>query len=115
MELKTGGKRFAELKIQVDKLSPLLFVIAMMSLNHKLRKCTGRYELIKSQEKINHLMCMGNIKLFVKKKKKKKIGNPNRGSKSIQSGYRNGIWHIKMLHANNEKWETTHDGRNKIT
>ena len=49
-------KNFAEVKIhrgifQEDGLSPFLFVIAMMPLNHILRKSTG--ELHKSQEKIN--------------------------------------------------------------
>ena len=34
-----------------DALSPLLFVIAMMPLNHIFRKCKGKYELHKWQEK----------------------------------------------------------------
>ena len=45
VELTTGG-RLAEAKIQRgiflgDALSPLLFIIAMMPLNHILRKCTA--------------------------------------------------------------------------
>ena len=64
----------AEVKIQRgifqgDTLLPFLFVIAMMPLNHKLRKCSGRYKLSKSQEKINHLKYMDDIKLFAKMKK----------------------------------------------
>ena len=56
VELTTGGKSFAEVKIQIaifqgDALSPLLFVIAMIPLNHILRKCTGGYRLTKSQNK----------------------------------------------------------------
>ena len=48
-----GGKRWAEVKIQRDifqgdALSSLLFVIAMVPLNHILRKCTARYKLSKS-------------------------------------------------------------------
>ena len=48
MELTAGEKFLDEVKIpggifQVDALSPLLFVIAMMPLN-KLRKCTGGYK-----------------------------------------------------------------------
>ena len=64
----------AETKIQRgifrgDALSPLLFIIAMMPLNHILRKCTAGYKLNRSQEKINHLMYMDDIKIFAKNKK----------------------------------------------
>ena len=50
LELTAGGKCLTEMKIlsgifQGDALSPLLFVIVMMLLNHILRKCTGRYKL----------------------------------------------------------------------
>ena len=38
----------------------------MMPLNHILRKCTAGYKLRRSQEKINHLMNMDDIKLFAK-------------------------------------------------
>ena len=72
--LAAGGRSFAEVKIQRgilqgDTQSPLLFVIMMMPLNHILRKYTGGYELHKSQEKINHLIYMDNIKLFAKNEK----------------------------------------------
>ena len=33
----------------------------------------------------------------------------------IQSRYRNGIWHRKMRHDNNEKWQMTHNGRSRTT
>ena len=36
----------------------------MMPLNHILRKCTTDYKLNKSQENINDLMYMGDIKFF---------------------------------------------------
>ena len=69
-----SGRSLAETKIQRgifrgDSLSPLLFIIAMMPLNHILRKCTAGYKLSRLQEKINHLMFMDNIKLFAKNKK----------------------------------------------
>ena len=56
VELTAGGKSLAEVKIQRgiyqgDALLPLLFVTAMMPLNHILRKCTAGYKLSKSQEK----------------------------------------------------------------
>ena len=74
MELTAGGRSLAETKIQRgifqrDALSPLLFVIAMMTLNHILRKCTAGFKLSRSQEKVNHLIYMDYIKLFAKNKK----------------------------------------------
>ena len=60
VELTAGGRSLAETKIQRgifrDEKSPLLFIIAMMPLNHILRKCTAGYKFSGSQEKINHLM-----------------------------------------------------------
>ena len=75
VELIAGRKSLAETKIerglfQGDELSPLLFVIAMMPLNHMLRKCTGGYKLSKSQERFNHLMYVDDIKLCAKNKKR---------------------------------------------
>ena len=74
IEFTTGRKSLAETKIQRgifqwDALSPLLFINAMMPLNHILRKCTAGYKLSGSQEKINHLMYMDDIKLFAKNEK----------------------------------------------
>ena len=56
VELAAGGRSLAETKIQRgifqgDALSSLLFIIAMMPLNHILRKCTSGYKLSRSQEK----------------------------------------------------------------
>ena len=84
VKLTAGGKGLAEVKIQRgifqgDALLPLLFVIAMVWLNHLLRKCTGGYKLSKLQEKINH---MDDIKLCKKTKKK---WNPNSSCENIQS------------------------------
>ena len=42
-------------------------IIPMLSLNHILRKYTGGYKLSKSQEKVNHLTYMDDMKLFAKK------------------------------------------------
>ena len=57
-------------KFEGDALSPLLFVIATMPFNHILRKYTAGYKLSKSQEKINYLMYMDDIKLFARNEKK---------------------------------------------
>ena len=72
--MTAGGRGSAEIKIQRgifqgDALLPLLFIIAMMPLNHILRKCAAGYKLSRSQEKINHLIYMDNIKLFAENKK----------------------------------------------
>ena len=111
VELWAGRKNLAEVKIQRgifqgDALSLLQLVIAMMPLNHILRKCTAGFKLCKSPEKISHLMYIDNMKLFAKKKKTKRIVNLNTDSENIQSRYRNGVWHRNMHPASNEKWET---------
>ena len=54
---------------QGDALSPWLFIIAMVIHNHILRKYTAGYKLSRSQEKINHLMYMHDIKSFAKNEK----------------------------------------------
>ena len=56
VELIAGGRSLAEANIQRgvfqgDALSPLLYIIVMMPLNHILRKFTSGYKLSKSQEK----------------------------------------------------------------
>ena len=120
-ELTVGGKSTAEVKIQEeilqgDALSLLSFVIAMMPFNHILiviRKCTDGCKLHKLQEKINHLMYIDDINLFVKNEKELEILIQ---VVSIYSdGYRDGIWHREMCHANNEKQKMANDGRNKTT
>ena len=74
VDLTAGGRSIAETKIQrgifqVDALSPLLFIIDMMPLNRIHRRCAAAYTLSRSQEKINHLMYMDDIKLFTKNEK----------------------------------------------
>ena len=78
VESTAGGRSLAETKIQRgifqgDALSPLLFIIAMMSLNHILRKCTVGYKLSRLQQMINHLMYMDVIELFAKNEKELEI------------------------------------------
>ena len=76
--LDSGGQSLADVKIQSgifqgDALSPLSFGITMMLLNHIFRKSIARYKLRKSQEKINRLKYMDNIKHFAKNKKNWKL------------------------------------------
>ena len=50
---------------QGDTLFPLLFVIGLMPLSHTLRKVNAGYQLGKGQhKKINHLLFMGDLKLY---------------------------------------------------
>ena len=72
VEVTAVGKILAEVKIQRgifhgNGLSPLLFIIAMMSLNH-----IGGYNHHKSQKNINHLMYIDTINLSVKNEKEVK-------------------------------------------
>ena len=74
VELTAGERSLAEAKIQRgifqgDALSPLLIVSAMLPLNHILRTCTAGYKLSRSQEKINHLIYIDDIKLFAENEK----------------------------------------------
>ena len=74
VDLTAGRRSIAETKIQRgifqgDAQSPLLFIIAMMPLNPILRKCAAGYKLCRSQEKINHLIYMDDIKLYTKNEK----------------------------------------------
>ena len=72
---------------QEDALSQSLFVVAMVPLHHILRECMIENKFTKSQEKINHLRYMDDIKLFAKKKKKWKITwDSDTNNKNIQSG-----------------------------
>ena len=63
VELTAAGKSLTETKIQRgifqgDALSRLLFITAMMLLNHILRKGTAGYKLTKSQEKKYMANCL---------------------------------------------------------
>ena len=60
----------------------------------------------------NLLMYMNNIKHCQKWKKK---WNPKTDCGNIQSWWKDGIWHRKKCHANNEQRKTTNDGRNRTT
>ena len=58
---------------QGDSLSTLLFVIAIMPLNHIVRKCIAGYKLSQLQEKINHLKYKDDIKLFAQNERELKL------------------------------------------
>ena len=51
---------------QGDSVSPILFVLMMIPLTLVLRHTKTSYELKKGGQKINHLLFMDDLKLFVK-------------------------------------------------
>ena len=116
VELAAGGRSLAETKIQRgifqgDALSPLLFIKAMMPLNHILRKCTAGYKLSRWQEKINHLMYTDDIKLLAKKEKELEALRHTVRIYSQDIGIKFGIEKCAM----HEKWQTTYDWQNGTT
>ena len=54
---------------QGDSLSTQLFALGMVSLNYILRKGKGRYKFTKSQQKLNHLLYMDDIKIYAMNEK----------------------------------------------
>ena len=117
MELTAGGRSLAETKIQRgifqgDALSPLLFISSVMPLNHILWKCIAGYKLSRSQEKINHLMYMDDIKLFAKNEKDLEalIDAVRIYNQDIGMGF--SIEKYAMIVMKSGKW---HDWRNGIT
>ena len=114
VELTAGGRILAEAKIQRgifqgDALSPLLFIISMMQLNQILRKCTARYKLRRSQEKIDHLMYLNDTKLFANNEKEMETLIHAVKIYSQDIGMEFGI---KRCHASYEMWQTTSNWRN---
>ena len=49
---------------QVDSLSPLVFVVALILLSLILRKVKGAYEFSEIKEKINHLLFTDDLGLY---------------------------------------------------
>ena len=63
VELTAGERSVAEIKIQRgiyqgDALSPLLLIIAMIPLNHILRKCTAGYKYLDLARELKKLWSM---------------------------------------------------------
>ena len=77
----------------------------MMPHNQILRKCAGDYKFAKSQEKIDHLKYIDEVKLFAKNEKELET---NTNNKNIQPGCRNRICHRK----NDEKRKKTNKRKN---
>ena len=101
---KTNPSRWENTKYRKYSLSAFLFIIAMMPFNCILRKFTAGNKYSKSQEKINDLMYIDDIKIFAKKILKR-TGEPDTNNKNIYPGYSYEIWHRKMSHTDNKNGE----------
>ena len=72
--LCSGNSELGEVEIKRgifhgNSLSPLVFVLALIPLSLVLRKVNATYEFSESKEKINHLLFMGNLKLYSRSEK----------------------------------------------
>ena len=72
--ITSGNSEFSEVEIkqgifQGDSLYPLVFVLALIPLSLILRKVKAAYEFSESKEKINHLLFMGDLKLYSRSEK----------------------------------------------
>ena len=54
---------------QGDSLCPLVFVLVLISLSLILRKTKAEYEFSGSKEKINHLLFLNDLKLYMRNEK----------------------------------------------
>ena len=66
-----NGKDLGEANVkrgifQGDSVSPLLFVLSMVSLSLILKKVNACYKWRKKEYKLNHLLFMNDLKLYVK-------------------------------------------------
>ena len=73
LELNASGKTLGEVDsrrgiFQGDSLSPLLFVLCMEPLTWLLRRAKAGYEWGNKGFKLNHMLFMDDLKLFVKSK-----------------------------------------------
>ena len=69
--LSSNGSDLCEVDVnsgifQGDSLSPLIFVICMIPLSLLSRKVKASYEWGRKEFKLNHLLYMGDLKLFGK-------------------------------------------------
>ena len=72
--LCSGNSELGEVEIkrgifQGDSLSPLVFVLTLIPLSLILRKAMAAYKFSETKEKINHLLFMGDLKLYSQSEK----------------------------------------------
>ena len=54
---------------QDDSLSPLSFMLSLIPLTVTSRNLEGAFQFLSNKEKINHLLFMDDLKLYVKNEK----------------------------------------------
>ena len=93
MDLVAGNENLGNIRIrrgifQGDSLSPLLFVLPLISLTMILRKMEAGYQFGTQWSSINHLLLMDDLKLYVKDEKQLDSLVNN-----IQPGHGHGVLH----------------------
>ena len=68
---------------QGDSLSPLLFVIALIPLTIMLRQVKSGY-LMKDKSKVNHLLYMDDLKIYMYAKKQNGVGISDKHGQDLQ-------------------------------
>ena len=74
VELISGEENLAEANIrqgifQGDSLSPLVFVVCLLPLTHILKDNAPGYRFASNRQKVNHLLFMYDLKLYVSNEK----------------------------------------------
>ena len=98
-ELTAGNQRLGNVKIrrgisQGDSLFPRLFVLVMIPLTLVLRQTKASCEVKKGGKKINHLLFMGDLKLFAKNEDQ--IDSLVNTVRPFFRGHQNGVWVTKV-------------------
>ena len=101
--LRSGNSELGEVEtkrgiFQGDSLTPLVFVLAMISLSLILRKVKAAYEFLESKEKINHLLSMDDLKLYSGSEKGLNLLVQ---TVRVFSEHRNRVWYRKVCYVSN--------------
>ena len=105
--LRVGNSEVGEVDIKRgiflgDSLSPLVFVLALISLSLILRKAKAGYEFSGSKVKINHLLFMDDLKLYSRNEKELDLLVQ---TVCIFSKDRNGVWYRKVCNVSDREWK----------
>ena len=65
-----------------DSKGKMLFVIAMITISHLLRKVTRGYKFLNTLKKLNYFMYIDGMNIFAKTEKELKVGDSDRNKKN---------------------------------